>query len=65
MENVEIIKTENDYRQALAQFDELVDAEPGSADAAERDRLAVLIDNYELRHPSHDIWFKNPNRGEV
>ena len=50
MADVEPIRTEADYKGALARIDELMDAEPGSPGAGELDVLVDLVDLYERRH---------------
>ena len=47
-----ILKTEEEYQEALAYVDELMDAEPGSAEEEELELFAVLVENYEReRYP--------------
>lgn len=41
------IKTPDDHRAALARIDALMDAEPGTPDAAELEVLAILAERYE------------------
>lgn len=47
---ITIIKTEEDYQQALEQLSVLFDAKIGSADSYEADLLALLVDEYENMH---------------
>jgi len=42
-----VIKTEEQYKQALKRLEVIFDAEPGSAEVYELDLLSLLIDNYE------------------
>jgi len=44
------IKTESDYEKALERIAALMNAAPGSPEADELKRLAVLVDNYESVH---------------
>ena len=44
---IKLIKTENDYQEALARMDEIFDAPEGSPESDEADILALLIDDYE------------------
>jgi len=44
------IKTERDYRKALARVEKLMDAKPGSAEEDELDVLATLVGVYEEKH---------------
>lgn len=48
--NIRPIKSESDYRDALARIEELLDAEPDSEAGAELDVLATLVDAYESNH---------------
>jgi HTH-type transcriptional regulator / antitoxin HigA len=45
-----IIKTEEDYQEALARLELLMDAAPGSPDEKELDLLSFLIEKYEEEH---------------
>lgn len=45
-----VIKTRADYQVALAQLETLMDAQPGTPQAAELERLAVFLDDYEREH---------------
>ena len=42
-----LIKTEADYKAALARIDEIFDAKPGTSDGEELDLLATLVELYE------------------
>jgi hypothetical protein len=44
------IRTEDDYRAALARADELMDAEAGTPDGDELERLAAAIEAWEDEH---------------
>jgi HTH-type transcriptional regulator / antitoxin HigA len=50
MNRLKVLKTESDYKAALARFEELLDAARGSPEYDERDVLAVLIERYEDEH---------------
>jgi HTH-type transcriptional regulator/antitoxin HigA len=45
-----VIKTEEEYNQALKRLAVMFDAEPGTAEGDELDLLSILIDNYEKIH---------------
>ena len=45
--NIKPIKTEPDYKQALARIEELWDAEPNTKKGDELSVLAILVENYE------------------
>ncbi|MDD2815556.1 MAG: ImmA/IrrE family metallo-endopeptidase [Thiotrichaceae bacterium] len=45
-----IIKTESDYNEAMARLSELMDAEENSADEAELELLALIIEDYERKN---------------
>ena len=45
--NIKPIKTELDYKQALARIEELWDAEPNTKKGDELSILAILVENYE------------------
>jgi HTH-type transcriptional regulator/antitoxin HigA len=47
MRAVRAIRSEEDYRAALARIEVLMDADPGSADGEELDVLADLVQHYE------------------
>lgn len=44
------IRTEEEYKAALARIDEIFDAETGSAEGEELDELADLVESYEDKH---------------
>jgi HTH-type transcriptional regulator/antitoxin HigA len=44
------IKTEDDYRAALRDIDDLMMAEPGTPEGDRLDVLATLVEAYEARH---------------
>jgi HTH-type transcriptional regulator / antitoxin HigA len=50
-----VIKTEEEYKQALKRLEVIFDAEPGTADGEELDLLSLLIDNYERIHYPIDL----------
>ncbi|WP_028316221.1 ImmA/IrrE family metallo-endopeptidase [Desulfatibacillum aliphaticivorans] len=45
-----LIKTEDDYNQALARIDELMDAKMGSPEGDELELLSALVEMYEEKH---------------
>ncbi len=45
-----LLKTENDYNEALKRIEELFDAEPGTPEADELELLAALVELYEQEH---------------
>lgn len=48
--NIRLLKTEEDYQQALDRLSELFDAPIGTAESDEADVLALLIDEYEKKY---------------
>jgi HTH-type transcriptional regulator/antitoxin HigA len=48
--NIKPIKTEEDYKLALARANELMDAEMDTPQGDELDVLATLIEHYEAKH---------------
>lgn len=48
--NIKLLKTEEDYLQALERFAELFDAKIGTSKSDEADVLALLVDEYEKKH---------------
>ena len=51
------LKTETDYKEALAEIDGIFDAEPNTPEADRLDILALLVEAYEEQHypvPSPD-----------
>ena len=47
MGTIKPIRTEADYKTALARIDALMDAEPGTPDGEELDILTDLVEHYE------------------
>jgi len=47
---IKLIKTEQDYQEALAKLDELFDAPIGTKESDAADILALLVDEYENKH---------------
>lgn len=50
MGTIKPIRTEADYKTALARIDALMDAEPGTPDGEELDILTDLVEHYETKH---------------
>ena len=50
-----VIKTEEEYEQALKRLEDIFDAEPETAEGDELDLLSLLIDNYEKIHYPIDL----------
>jgi HTH-type transcriptional regulator / antitoxin HigA len=50
MGNVNLIRTEDDYKAALARAEQLMDAEAGTARGDELEHLAKMIEAYEEKH---------------
>lgn len=50
-----IIKTEEEYNQALARLELIFDAEVGTPEGDELELLSLLIDNYEKIHYPIDL----------
>lgn len=50
-----IIKTEEEYNQALARLETIFDAEVGTPEGDELELLSLLIDNYEKIHYPIDL----------
>ena len=48
--NIKLLKTEEDYLQALERLAELFDAKIGTSDSDEADLLAMLVDEFEKKH---------------
>lgn len=48
--NIKLIKTEDDYQQALERLADLFDAKIGTPESDEADVLALLVDEYEKKH---------------
>jgi HTH-type transcriptional regulator/antitoxin HigA len=49
-ETIRPIRSEQDYEEALARIDSLMDARPGTPEADELDLLATLVEWYEKQH---------------
>jgi HTH-type transcriptional regulator / antitoxin HigA len=47
---IRLIKSEHDYREALAELDKYFDATVGSKESDYADVLALLVDEYEKTH---------------
>lgn len=47
---LKILKTKKEYSAAMERFEEIFQAQPGSAESDEADILALLIKNYEDKH---------------
>ena len=45
--DIKLIKTDNDYQQALNRLEIIFDAKPGTKEGDELEVLGMLIDNYE------------------
>lgn len=45
--NIKLIKTENEYKSALARLEKIFDAEPGTKEGDELEIIALLIEKYE------------------
>ena len=50
-----IIKTEEEYNQALVRLEKIFDAEVGTPEGDELELLSLLIDNYEKIHYPIDL----------
>jgi len=48
--NIKPIRTEDDYRAALAAIDRLIDAEPDTPEGDRLDVLATLVEAWEEKH---------------
>ena len=48
--NIQLIKTENDYNQALKRLELIFDAKKGTEQGDELEVLGMLIDQYENEH---------------
>ncbi|MFZ4545475.1 MAG: helix-turn-helix domain-containing protein [Saprospiraceae bacterium] len=53
--NINLIKTENDYYQALERLDVIFDAKRGSEEGDELELLGILIEQYEAEHFPIDL----------
>lgn len=47
---LKLIKTEEDYRKALARLEEIFDAKIGTPESDEADVLGLLVDDYEKKN---------------
>lgn len=50
MVELKVIKTEEEYQNALREIDKIFDAKPGTSEGDRFELLSVLIDLYEQRH---------------
>lgn len=50
MNRIKVIKTEEEYQEALARLSGLMDSAPGSEEESELELLAILIQKYEEQH---------------
>lgn len=55
MMKAKILKTEEEYRQALARVHELMQAEPGTPEMDDLELFARLVEDYELEHYPIDL----------
>jgi len=53
--NINLIKTENDYNQALERLEIIFDAKRGTNEGDELELLGILIDQYEKDHFPIDL----------
>ena len=53
--NIHLIKTEENYNQALKRLDEIFDAKKGSLEGDELELLGLLIEQYEDQHYHIDL----------
>lgn len=53
--NINLIKTENDYNQALERLEVIFDAKKGTKEGDELELLGILIDQYENEHFPIDL----------
>jgi len=53
--NINLIKTEDDYNQALERLEIIFDAKKGSEEGDELELLGMLIDQYENEHFPIDL----------
>jgi len=70
MGQLKLIKTENDYQQAMLRLEKIFDAKPGSKEGDELEILGFLIDKYEsevdpidLPDPIEAIKFRMEQKG--
>ena len=50
------LMSEDDHREMLLRIDELMDAEAGTPECAELERLAILIEEYEKAKRTQEPW---------
>ena len=50
MKNIKLIKTEEDYKEALALADKLFDSEPNTSNGDKLELITTLIEIYEKEH---------------
>lgn len=60
MMDIKPIRTEQDYRRALAEVERLMDADEGTPEADRLDILATLVEAYEDEH-----WPIDPPEGTI
>lgn len=48
--NIQLIKSESDYRKALKRLEEIFDAVAGTQESDEADVLGLMVDEYEKKH---------------
>jgi HTH-type transcriptional regulator/antitoxin HigA len=48
--NIQLIKTESDYRNALNRLEQVFDAKIGTPESDEADVLALVVEEYEKKH---------------
>ncbi|MBC7409570.1 MAG: transcriptional regulator, partial [Arcicella sp.] len=53
--NINLIKTENDYNQALERLEVIFDSKRGTEEGDELELLGMLIDQYENEHFPIDL----------
>ncbi len=53
--NINLIKTENDYNQALKRLEIIFDAKKGTQEGDELELLGILINQYENEHFPMDL----------
>lgn len=52
---LKVIRTEEDYQEALARLEKIFDSKPGSKNGDELEILSILIDQYEKEHFPIDL----------
>jgi len=48
--NIQLLKSDSDYRNGLKRLETLFDAPQGTEESDEADVLAILVDEYEKKH---------------